>query len=456
MRAMLWRTAVLIMTLGAATQARTAEPASGARELTLDQAVELALRNSPRMKVARANAEAQADQARSARGHLLPTVAVSVLYANSSSPEDVNVKELIGPFLGSSGSSGSGGAMIPSEIPLKGFQAGLGSVAVAQPITGLFHLSEDYAAASDEADASAEDARTTEADVRLQVETGLLTLFEARALIGIAKASRTLLQDQLELTQAELKAGVLTRADVLRVQVAVANADQQIIQAEVQDQVARASLLTQIGYPPEATDITFAEPKELESRQAPSQFTDAEQYALSHRHEITSATQNQQAAHESYLAASFRLLPEISASGSYMRIQNLPSAIPPDYFLFELSASWPIWQWGSTYYAARAAEAREDAAAARVEGTRQQVSLEVDQRLAEERAAAHAVSVAQDAIQQAEEAFRVTEALVKAGSATTTDLLDAQSALTQARLNLVRAKYQDLRARAALTRALGA
>jgi outer membrane protein len=84
------------------------------------------------------------------------------------------------------------------------------------------------------------------------------------------------------------------------------------------------------------------------------------------------------------------------------------------------------------------------------------VSLEVDQRMAEERAAANAVSVAQEAIQQAEEAHRVTEALVKAGSATTTDLLDAQSALTQARLNLVRAKYQELRARSALTRALGA
>jgi outer membrane protein TolC len=66
------------------------------------------------------------------------------------------------------------------------------------------------------------------------------------------------------------------------------------------------------------------------------------------------------------------------------------------------------------------------------------------------------VSAAQTAIQEAEEAYRVTASMVKAGAATTTDLLDAQSALTQAKLNLVRAKYQDLRARASLTRALGA
>ena len=44
---------------------------------------------------------------------------------------------------------------------------------------------------------------------------------------------------------------------------------------------------------------------------------------------------------------------------------------------------------------------------------------------------------------------------MNAGAATTTDLLDSQAALTQARLNLVRAKYQDLRARAQLFRAIG-
>jgi outer membrane protein TolC len=45
---------------------------------------------------------------------------------------------------------------------------------------------------------------------------------------------------------------------------------------------------------------------------------------------------------------------------------------------------------------------------------------------------------------------------VRAGAATTTDLLDAQAALTQAKLNLVRSRYEELRARSSLFRALGA
>ena len=70
-------------------------------------------------------------------------------------------------------------------------------------------------------------------------------------------------------------------------------------------------------------------------------------------------------------------------------------------------------------------------------------------------AAASANSVAQQAITSAQEAYRVTDAQVQAGTATTTDLLEAQSALTQARLNSLRAQYQLAIARVNLRRAMG-
>lgn len=48
----------------------------------------------------------------------------------------------------------------------------------------------------------------------------------------------------------------------------------------------------------------------------------------------------------------------------------------------------------------------------------------------------------------------MTQALLKAGAATTTDLLDAQAALTQAKLNLVRARSQKAVALVGLKRAI--
>ncbi len=431
--------------------------AAPSRTLSLEEAVDLALKQNPRLRAARASAAAEGDGARSVRGDLLPVVDVSILYNDASSFENLNLAPLLGPLLGGGSSGGSSGqSKFPPPAPLSNLQVGLGTATVAEPLLGLWHLSHDYASALDHADATAETVQAREADVREQVEASFLALFEARALQGIAQASYEELKDQEQLTAAKFKDGVLTRADVLRVKVALANADQQRIQAAVQEQVAHASLLTVLGLPPDDPDVDFSAPTALEQRPVPADLANAEGFAEAHRHEVRSSEQERSAAHHGFVSAELKLLPEINASAMYIDVQGLPAGLPKDYWAVGLTLDWPIWQWGASFYQARAASERADAAAASLDDTRQNVALEVTQRLAEERAAANAVLVAQDAIQQAEEAFRVTEAMVKAGAATTTDLLDAQSALTQAKLNLVRAKYQDLRARSALTRALGA
>ena len=227
------------------------------------------------------------------------------------------------------------------------------------------------------------------------------------------------------------------------------------IEAEVQERAARAALLTLLGLPPRSTDVDFAEPKELGERDIPSAPEQAEAVALDHRPEVAAAMLQRSAAHHTFIASELKMLPELDATAMYVRLQGLPSALPPDYFTVGFSLSWAIWDSGTAYYKSRAASYRADAAAAAAVDARERVTLEVDNRLDEERSAAAAVTVAQEALDQAEEAYRVTSATVKAGAATTTDLLDAQSALTQARLNLVRARYGQLRARSALTRALG-
>lgn len=75
--------------------------------------------------------------------------------------------------------------------------------------------------------------------------------------------------------------------------------------------------------------------------------------------------------------------------------------------------------------------------------------------LEETQAAANAVSVARKSIASAQEAYKDVAAQVKADTATTTDLLDAQAALTRARLNLSRAQYELAIRHVGLLRAMG-
>jgi outer membrane protein TolC len=116
---------------------------------------------------------------------------------------------------------------------------------------------------------------------------------------------------------------------------------------------------------------------------------------------------------------------------------------------------WALFDWGADWKLVRAAQAQ--AAAARLDGEDRlrQVEAELAAGLAQDRAARGAVATAQTVIAGAQEAYRETNAQVQAGAATTTDLLAAESALNQARLNLTRAQYGLATARVQLLHAQG-
>ena len=434
--------------LSGAVLAAAQESAGGRKLYDLNEAVELAMHQNPRLLVARHQSSANRDAASSTRGHLLPLVKVGTTYDYVQANEGLD----LGAFGGSSSSS--------SSMPLHlSAWAGDFNVTLAQPLLGLVHIGQDFAAADKAAAASDADLHASEAELRAQVEAGFLSLFEARAEKDIALASHDQLTDQLRVVQAEFKDGTRTKVDVLRFQVAAANADQQQIQAQVDEDNAKDQLLGLLGLAGrvDRDQVDFLDPTdELLKRSLPTDVPDGqEKFAESHRPEMFSAQLQTDAAWHRKQARTFSLLPEVNVSYSYYRLLNTPEALPRDINLFGLSASWNVWDWGVNYYQAHAAGEQLGAAEANRESVREQIDVEVRTRLAQERAAANAVHVASDAISQAEEAFRVTAATVQAGAATTTDLLDAQAALTQARQNLVRSKYEELRARSALLKALG-
>jgi outer membrane protein TolC len=419
---------------------------AAAQPLTVEKALQEALDQSPRVRAARARSDGADASARSLRGRMLPLVDVSdeqqhwndnfaIAFALPSQPGQPSAPPL---------------SLVAREINANTF-----SVAAAQPLVGLLHLSQDYSALSDTAVSAEAEFHAAEAAVREEVQTQFLRLFEARALAEIAQASQKQLAEQIEVAQAKLKAGVLTTADVLRLRVAAANARQQEIQAGAEEQVARANLLEALGRQVDDTSVDFAEPVALESvAESPPELGAAVERALAQRPELESAQRQASAAQTRATARGFDLLPEVNLEAAYIHVHGQILA-PIDSAFVGIKADWPIWEWGAKWYERKAAQAQAAAADAQADATRRRVGGEVAARVAQSRASRSAVEVAQTTIDSAEEAYRVTDALVKAGTATTTDLLDALSALTQARLNLTRAKYEYGIARVALTRAIG-
>jgi outer membrane protein len=330
------------------------------------------------------------------------------------------------------------------------------AVSADQPLTGLFHLSHEKSSQRLEAEASEADIRAARAELKEAVETGFLSLFEAKALEDIAKASEAELADQVQVTKARVAAGVLTTADALRVQVAVANAKQQEILAHTQGEVARARLLSAMGLLPTEDGVDFVEPKTLLAHaSAPlPRMKDAQQQAFAIRPELKRLSLRLESADHVRQARKLALLPDIDAEAAYNRLDGEILA-PTNAAFVGFKVNWNVWEWGTSWYAQKAAEEQMNTARHDLEVQAGLIAVDVATGLAQARSATNAVDVARDTIASAEEAFRVTEALLKAGSATTTDLLDAQAALTQARLNLTRAEYEQAMAQVTLARRIG-
>jgi outer membrane protein len=414
--------------------------AEGPQTLTIDDAVNEVMRVNDQLKAARFRAEGAEDTARSARGRLLPVLSASDTWQHWDGPFVIS--------LAPPGTTGPG--LVARNVNTNVF-----TVAAQQPILGLLHRERDLKSASASADASRADEADARSQTAEQVRTIYLRIFEARAGVAIAEASIDQLQQQVRDAQARYNAGTITKADLLRFQTAVANAQQQRIQAATLAQTSQQALLTLLARNPEDPTLEFVEPVDLEQQAAvrPGHSNDELiNRALQNRPEVQRAHKEAEAARANGQARLFALLPEVDVQAAYSNFRGQVFQ-PENSSFIGVVTEWPFWTWGTRWYAAQSAQRQADAAASLLESARRQVAYDVASKSSLLESQFVAVEVAETAIASADEAYRVTSAQVSAGTATTTDLLDAQSALTTARLNLARARYERTIARVALDRA---
>jgi outer membrane protein len=397
--------------------------------LTIEDVSKLVVTTGPELKAVREHAQAAVEQSYVSRGRLLPAIHVSDEYQHWDSP-------FAFPNFGN-----------VRDLNTNTFTAG-----ASQPLLGLLSRGHEYSARKTGAAAAEQGVRASESSARESVELEFLSYFLAKTRSDVARASEQELAAQVKETEARVNAGALTRADLLRVQVAEATARQDGIVADADATVARATLLAAIGRSPEDPNTEFVAPERLLALGDMAAPAPAEVEAR--RAEIQQAKLQADAADHDASARAFALLPEVNLEGGYQH-QDGSKFAPVNQAFVGVKADWAIWEWGAKDAAKKAAQAEARAAVLQIESTRRKVSAEVTGRKAELSAAVSAVALAKQTIVSAEEAYRVTTALVHAGSGTTTDLLNAESALTQARLSLERARYAQAASRIRLERAAG-
>jgi outer membrane protein TolC len=152
--------------------------------------------------------------------------------------------------------------------------------------------------------------------------------------------------------------------------------------------------------------------------------------------------------------------PSVNLIGNYQRKTDdaLLGYVPGedvDRWTISLKGEWAFWEWGKTRHDVAATKARLAKANYLLKEIKDNIQLEVKGAYLSLREAEKNIQVAKKAVVQAEENFRMNEERYKQQVATSTDVLNALTLLTQARTNYFNALSEHNIAWARLERAMG-
>ncbi|MCB9683994.1 MAG: TolC family protein [Alphaproteobacteria bacterium] len=323
---------------------------------------------------------------------------------------------------------------------------------VVAPLTEQWATDARVKAAAAGVDAAEDASEAAVLDARQEATDAWYAALEADGQLEIARARIETLEARVRAAEVALQAGTAARNDVLKAELALAGARQQALQLEVARDAARGRLglaMGNGGLPVRPAEGPTEPPPVIEDA-APLVAL-----ALEHRPELDALRARIRAADASATAASRDRLPRVDAVATWLHTEGQGAFAQRDAGFVGASLDWPVWTWGARTSAVDAARAGTDQLRARLEAAEAGVSLEVRTRVDALGAAVAGFEVASRSVEQAEENLRIQELMRAGGTSTMTELLDADTALIEARSRTAAALDEAWRARAALEHAIG-
>jgi outer membrane protein TolC len=270
-------------------------------------------------------------------------------------------------------------------------------------------------------------------------------VLKTRQFIRAAEAGVNSFAGSLAVAKKRLVGGTLLRADVLDIEVRLAQARAELVSARNANALAIRVLRNLLGI--ESGDFEVADT-------APA-ITAPDSGDFSGRAELAASRHREQAAVEQARAAKGGYLPRVNAFGSMDYDYGWKYANGGGSYTAGALLQWDLWDGNLTR--AKVAEANANLESAREEQRKLRLALdlEVEQARLDLKAANERLNVTDQAVAQAEESVSLTLARFEQELALSTQLIDAETALLAARVRRAEAEADRQIAIAAMRKALG-
>jgi outer membrane protein len=430
--------AALLFILGS----RSAAPAQEKIALTLEKCIDLALAQNPYYLASQERTDAAQARVRQAAAQFFPSVSVQGL-------QNLDEKVFVLEFP----------SFIPGGRPTrmaidftKDYQFALN---FTLPLFTGGRLTSAYRSAKLGYMSSQESARQTTNETVLNVKRGYYNYLLAKQLVGVTEEALGLAEKTLENVKNMFDAGMSSRLDLLRVEVRVANLKPPVIQARNNVAVAELSLKTLLG-------LDVAQPVEIVGEMTYSpvvvNLEESMVQALQNRPELSQIQYQKDIAGEMIKIARADLLPTLAVSGAYNTWADrfiFTKNTWQNFYSFNLVLNVPLFNGLQT--PAKVAESK--AMIREIEfvekGLVNNIKFEVQSAYLTMINAQEALLSQEKNIDAAQESVRVAELNYSEGLITITDLGAAQVALSDARINYLRAIYEYDVSLAQLEKAIG-
>jgi OMF family outer membrane factor len=423
----------------------------GIQPITLQQALELAERNNRTLQIAGITVNRSRSALTQAEAELFPTLDLSGTVSRSES---------------ASGRLSNRNSSNNSLANLFGLDSQQQQSGASRSFNGSLALSYDIftsggrpariRAAGQQLRSDQLAYEVTLESLRLTITNAYYDVQQADAQVRIGQASVRNSQISLRDAQALERAGLGTRFDTLQAQVTLANSQQTLTNAIAQQEIARRQLAQLLSLAPSA-DLAAADPVEAAGRWNLS-LEETIVLAFKNRAELEQQLAQRELAHQQKLAALSALGPTLSVSAQYNVLDVFGNSTGnngvADGYSVQAGLSWRLFDGGAARASANQQEANIAIAETNFADQRDQIRFAVEQAYANLLSNQVNISTAQTGLVQATEALRLARLRFQAGVGTQTDVINSETALTNAQGNVVSAILGYNRALASLQRAV--
>lgn len=401
--------------------------------LSLDEAVTWGLQGNPRLRQKGAEAMMAEADADVAFAPFLPEFGTSFRYAGFTDP--------VIP----------GGSFVPASLP-----AGVTSFVIAE--VGVQYTIADFGRRAGHYGVAVHRARSrdlawsrAQQTIAFEVVDAYFNLLAAHANVRVREEALRDAERILDDTRARLDGGVVDREAVLRAEVELSLAQQMLLSARQAVSDAAATLNVVMGRSPVA-------PLHVEEVMARPEFDRSIEECLGEavfaRREIGMAREAVAEAEHGVEAARAEYWPKVYVRGTALQADS-PGDLNGSIEGIGLHVDQPLYAGGRYENGIRSRQAQVAAAIAGLQAIVDNVSLQVSVTYQAIRTGRQRIELAERSVVAAEENLRLTIVRYRNADATPTDIVDAETALVQARTSYNTAVFGYLQGLARLEYALG-